>query len=145
MEPLHCSFSQAGINIHESSLAHQRCWGRNPCPGRRAPGSHVALQPLLRPHPSPAPPGQRNGGGAGPAGQVWGTARTRSGPLSSAAVGVRAMNPRQLQGFRHRRFRAATPMSGSDLPPPCPAMVASRVSRKQRGRRRGGQCRRTSQ
>lgn len=144
-ETLHRSFSLAEMNVCVSLLSHQHCWGRSPCPGRSAPGSHVALQPRLRPHPSPAPPGQRNGGGAGPAGQGWDRERTRSGPPSSAAAGVRVTSPRQLQGFRHRRFQEATPMSGSDLRPPCPAMVASRASRKRKGRRRGGRCRRMSQ
>ncbi len=125
------------------SLSHQHCWGRSPCPGRSAPGSLVAPQSHLRPLPSPAP-GQRNGGGAGPAGPGRGRARMRSGPPSSAAAGARATTHRCLRGLRHQRFQAATPMSGSGLHPPCPAMAASRASRRQRGRRRGGRCHRMS-
>ena len=131
-------------NVRELAFPHQRCWGRSPCPGRSAPGSHVVPQLPLRLPPSPALPIQRNGGGAGPAGLGRGRVRKRTGPLSSAAR-VRLTTPQHLRGFRHRRFRAAMPMSDSDLHPPCPAMAASRASRRQRGRRREGRCHRMSQ
>ena len=127
-----------------SYLSHQRCWGRSPCPGRNAPGSLVAHQPHIQLPPSPAPPGQRSGGGAGPAGPVRGRVRRRSGPPSSAAEAAGATTPRCRRGFRRRRFRAAAPTSGSGLRPPCPAMAASRASRRRRGRRRGARCRRMS-
>lgn len=129
------------VRLLSCSLSHRHCWGRSPYPGRSAPGSRAVPQPHPRPPPSPAPPGQRSGDGAGPR---RGRARTRTGPPSSAAAAVGATSRRCLQGFRRRRFLAATPMSGSGLRPPCPAMAASRASRRQRGRRRGGRCHRMS-
>lgn len=123
---------------------YQHCWGRSPCPGRSAPASPVVPQLHLQPHPSPAPPGQRSGGGAGPAGPERGRARKRSGPPSSAAAGATVTIPRGQRGCRPRRFQAATLRSSSVLRLPCPAMAASRVSRRQRGRRRGARCHRMS-
>lgn len=127
-----------------SVSSYQHCWDTSPCPGKSAPGSHVAPQQHLRPPPSPAPPGQRNGGDAGPAARGRGRARMRSGPPSSAAGEVRVRTLRRLRGSRPQHFQAATLMSSSALRLPCPAMGASRVSRKQIRRQRGARCHRMS-
>lgn len=136
------SLHHVGASRDRPAVPHLHCWGRSPCPGTSAPGSHLGPQPLLPPRPSPAPPGQRNGGG--PAGPGRGRARMRIGHPSSAAAEVKVTTPRLLPNLRLRRFRVTSPTSGSAPRPPCPATAASRASRRRRGRQRGGRCRRMS-
>lgn len=119
-----------------ASVSHLRCWDRSPCPDMRAPAS---LDPPP-PRPVPAPPGQRNGGV--PAARAWGTARTTSGPLSSAAVGAGAKIPEPPRARPDLRSRAAAPRSGSNHRPLCPAMAASTTSTKRTGTRTTARCHR---